>query len=95
LIREELKSFIKVNDVVSYYFKHISSAGKLIKPEIYKLRKDLTWASVLENQQLQRKQAKGELEFVSLIYHLFVIFRFTAENCKQMEGSKTTEKILR
>jgi len=61
LIQEHVKSKIKVNDVISYHFKYVSSAGNLIKPEIYKIRKDLTWAHVLANRKvIHRRTTKGQ-----------------------------------
>jgi hypothetical protein len=50
LVANEIRRKIKVNNVISFQFKHMSPTGIPIQPVILKIRHDISWQDVLNNR---------------------------------------------
>jgi hypothetical protein len=49
-VDNEVKNLIKINNVISYKFKHTLPNGIPIEPIIYRIRRDITWKDALNNR---------------------------------------------
>jgi hypothetical protein len=67
LVTSDLKKKIKINDVVTYKFKIVQTAGKPILPEIFQIRRDITWKDALLNRSKIINET-GETSFCNVIH---------------------------